>query len=160
MMVGSFEKRRVLRDGAGLCSLGVWAPWHRPPPKSPRLLAVRGIVEWMIDEMDGVHGVPPQILFTRLAEKQVASDPVPAALQEAALRKAMKVYQDVDGGAGPRPQDRPQTIRIRLLEKLLRDGDDADQDGMRHFAEGVRLGKASRTDRLPPSRRSRPPSEP
>ncbi len=140
MMVGSFEKRRVLRDGAGLCSLGVWAPWHRPQPTAPRLLAIRAIVDWMIDELDKVHGVPPQVLFSRLAEKQVASDPVPVALQEAALRKAWLVYRDVDGGAEPRPHDRPQVIRIRLLEKLLRDGDDADQDGMRHFADGVRLG--------------------
>ncbi len=41
LMVGAFHKCRPICDGAGLCSIGRWAPWARPETRHPRLRGMR-----------------------------------------------------------------------------------------------------------------------
>ncbi len=150
MHVGSFEKRRALCDGGGLCSLGRWPPWDRPEPAHPRLLAVReiglkGVRAWCTST-----GASVEELFTRLARGEVSQDPWPPQLLSELTNEALSLFDDGDQpSARARPGDREQLVHVRLLQALLRDAADPDVNGMNHFARGVRLGVNVRMPRTP-----------
>ena len=107
--IGSFEKRRELVDGAGLCSLGKWAPANRPVTKSAKLRNVRAILWEAVERLqDSVGATPEQI---------------------------MKMFDESPESGRPREGDRTQPIHIRLLQALLREGGDPDASGMGQFAD-------------------------
>ncbi len=53
LMVGSGLGRRVISDGAGLCSPGVWPPHDRPFPRHGRLQAVRSAILRALATLNG-----------------------------------------------------------------------------------------------------------
>ncbi len=149
MLVGTHERQRVLCDGAGLCSLGQWAPWHRPAPRHPQLRAAGDLLEEYLDDMHGNHGFTPEELFNKLARGSVTAPPL---VGEAWDRLVERFQATVDGGTDatrPRPSDQPQRLRVRMLQAVLALGEDPDAPGMEHFCRGVRVGVGVRLPRTP-----------
>ena len=75
LQVGSFERRRDLVDGAGLCSLGKWRPKDRPAHVSDRLTRIREILMRAVDELSGSKGMDADHLFAMLAKGEVKENP-------------------------------------------------------------------------------------
>ena len=115
LMVGSFERRRPLCDGAGLCSLGLWAPADRPPVRSERLLAIRrlvmdatcGLKEWI--------GMTAEELFWAMARGETRSNPLTRELCDHLYRGALDIFSDKREDARPRKDDRSVAMHVRLL---------------------------------------------
>ncbi len=149
MLVGSHERMRWLCDGAGLCSLGVWAPWQRPEPSHPKLVRAGALLDDFLDALDNNYGFTADDLFARLADGAVATDPFPGPVWDSFLASFVNIVDDGKGSASPRAEDLPQRVRIRLLQEVLRLGGDADVAGMEHFCRGVRIGVGVRLPRTP-----------
>ncbi len=151
MQVGAHDRRRQLCDGAGLCSLGLWAPWHRPSALSPPLARVRQLLWRYLQDLHLHLGCSAESLFDQLAAGQVESDPFDR--DQGALRQlideVLKVLSSATGSAYANSSDLAQPIRIRALQRILVLGGDPDHRGMEHFARGVRLGVSSRLPRTP-----------
>ncbi len=149
LQIGHGAKLRTLCDGAGLCSPGLWAPRARPRVHHPRVVALRAAIHRCIARLDS-DGKWADDLFDRLARGQVERDPFPSDALADLTDYAMTIY-DADGedGARPRGGDLPQTIRVRLLQAILRDSGDPDWEGMSQFATGIRLGVGVRMPRTP-----------
>ncbi len=149
--VGAHEHRRVLCDGAGLCSLGVWPPWRRPAAIAPQLVLVRGLLLQYLSNLPLHIGCSAEALFDRLAAGQVADDPF--AADQSALPQLVHQILDIlsssSSSARPRSSDLDQPVRVRALQRVLAIGGDPDHGGMEHFARGVRLGVSTRLPRTP-----------
>ncbi len=149
LTVGSFERKRELCDGGGICSVGRWPPWSRPETANPRLhairdLGLRGVRLWA----EGT-GCNPDEIFDRLAEGGAPEDPIPGELLDRLAEDAMRLFDADADHARPRPEDREQLIRVRLLRCLLRAAGDPDPNGMLHYCRGVRLGVNCKLPRTP-----------
>ncbi len=150
LRTGKFERERGLCDGAGICSLGRWPPWHRPATRDNRILALRAalrrtVLDTLGSTVGGLDG-----LFGRLAGGQLQSSPFSDAVKSDLAEYAMSLFDaDGHGGARPRDGDVPQPVRVRLLQALQRAVDDPDPTAMDHFARGVRLGVGTRLPRTP-----------
>ncbi len=150
MTVGKLQRRRVICDGAGLCSPGHWAPWNRPRPRDWRVLALRGALTRAVRTLDGTDGNGINTLFTALARGEVQEIPFPREMVDSLVSYAEELFDDDGhGGARPRPEDVEQPVRVRLVQSLLRAVGDPDAAGMDHFARGVRLGVGVRLPRTP-----------
>ncbi len=149
MLVGTHERQRWLCDGAGLCSLGLWAPWQRPPPTHPSLVKAGSLVDDFIDALTGNYGYSAEELFARLAEGAIADNPFPGATWDCFTSSFIAAIDDGTGSTTPRAEDLPQRLRVRLLQAVLRLGGDADVVGMEHFCRGVRIGVGVRLPRTP-----------
>ncbi len=149
MTVGSHERLRLLCDGGGLCSLGLWPPWRRPAPSHPRLLSAGRFVDDYLDKMEVQHGLAPEDLFDRMARGSIEDLPFQGAPWDYAQQEFQRV---IDGGTGstvPQSADQPQRLRVRLLQSILALADDPDTRGMEHFCRGVRIGVGVRMPRTP-----------
>jgi hypothetical protein len=149
MTVGAHEKLRLLCDGGGLCSLGLWPPWQRPAPSHPRLRAAGRFLDEYLGGMEDEHGFTPETLFDRMARGSIDDLPFQGAPWDQAQQRFQQV---VDGGTSstlPRPEDQPQRLRVRLLQSILALADDPDARGMEHFCRGVRIGVGVRMPRTP-----------
>ncbi len=138
-MVGAFHKRRPICDGAGLCSIGRWAPWARPETRHPRLRGMRELIASGVHKWCGEMSLTVGELFDRLAMGNVLEEPISDCLLEEITEEALSLYDGVDGGARPRDDDRRQLVRVRLLQSLMKDAGDPDARGMDHYHKGVRL---------------------
>ena len=147
--VGSFERKRDLVDGAGLCSLGKWAPAYRPVTLSVRLRRVREILQSALDDWPRGGGLELDQLFDKLAEGRVESNPLGESFCEEVRKAVLTVFQDALHDGRPKPGDRAQPIHVRLLEAMLHEGNDPDARGMAQFATGVRLGVGAKMPRTP-----------
>ncbi len=148
-MVGSHERERVICDGAGLCSLGQWAPWQRPAPTHPRLREAGSILESFLDDMPLHLGYSAEALFDRLASGSVEENPFGGDSWDGFVEKIIEVIDGGSGSAHARPHDQPQRLRVRLLQTVLALGGDPDAPGMEHFCRGVRVGVGVRLPRTP-----------
>ncbi len=151
LYVGSHHRRRELCDGAGLCSLGRWAPWCRPPPRSHHLILARQLIMQYVLTLPSRIGITAEELFHLLAQGKVATDPLEK--DALGLRCLIDQVQDAlagqDGSAVARSEDVAQPIRIRMLQRILFLGGDPDHRGMEHFCRGVRLGVGTVMPRTP-----------
>ena len=147
--VGSFEKRRELVDGAGLCSLGKWVLADRPITQSARLRRARTILWQAVEGLQETIGVTPEQLFDKLSKGEVESDPFGEVLCSRLRNEILLMFEGLAEDGRPRQGDRPQPIQIRLLQTLLREGGDPDASGMGQLAIGVKLGVGSRMPRTP-----------
>ncbi len=147
--VGSFERRRVIHDGAGLCSLGRWPPDRRPRLRSPRLLRLRHLLFESLDNIKGITGYELEELFGKLASGRIDSCPWPEPYLAGLRDQVSALFDDAPVQARPKPGDVEQPVAVRLLEALLYEADDADAPGMAQFATGVRLGVGARMPRTP-----------
>ncbi len=151
MQVGAHDRRRPLCDGAGLCSLGLWAPWHRPAALPLPLDRVRRLLWQYLQDLPLHIGCTAESLFDRLAAGQIESnpfDPDKGALSKL-IDDVLSVLSSASASARPRCSDLPQPIRIRALQCILALGGDPDHRGMEHYARGVRLGVSSKLPRTP-----------
>ncbi len=151
MEVGSHERRRVLCDGAGLCSLGLWPPWRRPAGLPPQLASVRTLLLQYLAELPSHLGYSAEVLFDRLAAGQVEADPFVSdqvALPQL-VNQVLDLLSSPSASARPRDSDLVQPIRIRALQRVLALGGDPDHRGMEHYVKGVRLGVSYRLPRTP-----------
>ncbi len=149
LRVGSFEKERDLCDGGGICSLGKWRPTDRPAPQSPRLKALHGIIAAAVDKWARACRLEPTVIFDRLANGMVSSDPVPERLRDELYYQVKEVFKDSQCDAEPVATDLPMVVRGRLLRAILWEANDPDKRGTRHYYEGVRVGVGTRMPRTP-----------
>ncbi len=149
MMVGGRSEARQLRDGAGLCSTGVWPPWSRPEIKAPSLISIRAHVMRTVDAWAQGCGVSVDEVFDKLAAGEVKEDPMPPSLLHGLTELAMRQYDGLIEHGRPRTEDRDQCVHMRLLMAMMRDADDPDVPGMLHYCRGVRLGVNRRLPRTP-----------
>ncbi len=148
MWVGTFEKRRPLCDGAGLCSPGRWPPHARPRQPPSRLHLLNAAVSRALRNMDnGDNSL--RNLFLRFSTGQVTGDPFPQAVTQDIREYITATFDNDPINARPRPGDRPQVIGLRLLQALMREAADPDAAGLDRFGPGVRLGVGSRLPRTP-----------
>ncbi len=151
LSVGAHHRKRDLCDGAGSCSLGRWAPWHRPTFQPPPLARVRQLIVNYVEELKTRIGVTAEELFQQLARGQVDADPF--ARDSKRLRIVIDQVQaaltDGSGSAISQVGDVPQPVRIRMLQRILKLGGDPDAAGMEHFCRGVRIGVGTKMPRTP-----------
>ncbi len=149
LLVGSHERERVVCDGAGLCSLGQWAPWQRPAPHNPRLQEASRLIDDYVDNMADQHGFSAEELFGKMAQGAVESHPLLGSAWEVLVERFQGILDGGTGSTHPRADDQPQRLRVRLLQTLLALGGDPDVPGMDHFGRGVRVGVGVRLPRTP-----------
>ena len=147
LQVGAHHRRRSLCDGGGLCSLGLWPPAQRPMISTSRLEEVRRILDEGIRRLDTLVAGGYQGLFDRLAAAEVQEMPFPTGLVESIAESFMRLWDAEDAAARPQSNDRQMAIRGRLLQCLLREANDPDWKGMKHYFRGVRLGVNRRSPR-------------
>ncbi len=151
LQVGSHDRRRDLCDGAGLCSLGIWPPWRRPPVSDPALLHVRALILNFIADLKHHINLTPLELFGKLAAGEVLADPF--AAEEGGLRhlidQVLTALSAPGSSAFAQTSDVAQPVRVRALQRILELGGDPDWRGMDHFCRGVRIGVSHRLPRTP-----------
>ncbi len=149
--VGAHERRRVLCDGAGLCSLGLWPPWRRPDRLHPQLAAVRALLLQFLDNLPLHLGYTAEQLFDRLAAGLVEADPFGDGHGglDALVNGVLDALSSSTASARPKDRDLPQPVRIRALQQILALGGDPDHQGMEHYCRGVRLGVECKLPRTP-----------
>ncbi len=151
LQVGAHDRRRDLCDGAGLCSLGIWPPWRRPPVTHPALLRVRALLLDFVTDLKTHINLSPIELFAKLAAGEVLTDPF--AAEEGGLRdlidQVLSALSAPGASAFARSSDVAQPVRVRALQRILQLGGDPDWRGMEHFCRGVRIGVSHRLPRTP-----------
>ena len=148
MQVGGGQRSREICDGAGRCSPGRWPPRRRPHCESNKLrrlcMAIRRIAQRMDLEGEGLD-----TLFGKLARGEVIEDPLPLKEIDSLVACAEDLLRDSFCGPEERLNDRPQPVRIRLLQAVLKEAGDPDRRGMSWFARGIRVGVGVRMPRTP-----------
>ncbi len=142
---------RSMRDGAGLCSPGIWPPERRTRPSSPSLTALAAALKRAVVRLPASAGFSAEDLFDRLSRGECTQNPFPPHVIEdlRAYADQLLEKEGIKGAAAPRPHDRPQPVRIRLLEALLRLAEDPDLTCWDLYARGVPLGVQHRLPRTP-----------
>ncbi len=151
LQAGMGPYARDVRDGAGLCSPGRWPPERRSPTSSWTIRALGAAFRREISRLEDTTGAGADDIFDRLAKGGYSTTPFPAGSTEALRGYAEQLLAE-EGQPGvclPRPGDRPQPIRVRLLEALLRSGGDPDVNCWTQFAQGVPTGVSDRLPRTP-----------
>ncbi len=141
------RRRRALQDGGGLCSPGRWAPWDRPTCRAPKVMALRAAIQRELQRLRA-HEEGDQVkkIFERIAAQKCEGAPFPVDRTAALQDYAEKLYGDE---ARPRRGDRKTAIRVRLLQALLKDAQDADYASIDIIAQGVPIGVNHRLPRTP-----------
>ena len=88
-------------------------------------------------------------LFGKLARGEVIEDPFPPKEIDSLVACAEDLLRDSFCGPEERLNDRPQPVRIRLLQAVLKEAGDPDWRGMSWFARGIRVGVGVRMPRTP-----------
>ena len=148
IMVGRGDTQRLLADGAGLCSPGLWRPQRRHPPTGIALELFRALSEELDLLASSTQGGLNRMLAD-IASGRVASDPFPADATERlrswfeCLSRAHKHAVDHDEVL----QDQP--VDVLLLGRLLWLMGDPDWAIMGTYATGVPLGLGVDLPRTP-----------
>ena len=148
IMVGHGLNRRLLADGGGLCSPGLWPPHERHAAQG----VAEGIQKALVRELDawdrslrsGLNG-----LFNEFAQGKAEEDPFPPE----ATRRLKNLLAEVSApfritlDPGDVLQDQP--IDVLLLGSVLRSLGDPDWEVFRLYATGVPLGMGVQMPRTP-----------
>ncbi len=145
LVVTHGRRRRPLQDGGGRCSLGIWPPERRPAIRASRIASLRAALLRQLQDMD-ITERSLRDVFHAIASGHAASSPFPAWRTRSLLDYAEELWGE---SARARPGDRDCPVRLRLLECLLRDADDADVAIVSKVAAGVPIGVGIRLPRTP-----------
>ncbi len=142
---------RDMRDGAGLCSPGIWPPERRRRPSASMLTALAAALKRAVERLPETAGCSAEELFDNLANGRCVQNPFPQAVVEDLRNYAAQLLaqENMAGASLPRPEDREQPVRIRLMEALLRVARDPDVNCWSAYARGVPLGVQDRLPRTP-----------
>ena len=148
IMVGHGLNRRLLADGAGLCSPGLWPPHERH--------AAQGVAERIKKALDreldvwdrslrsGLNG-----LFNEFAQGKAEEDPFPPEATKRLKNLLAEVSAPFRITLDPGDELQDQPIDVLLLGSVLRALGDPDWQVFRLYATGVPLGMGVRMPRTP-----------
>jgi hypothetical protein len=99
---------RNMRDGAGLCSPGIWTPERRRRPSSSTLTALSAAIKRAIVRLPESAGIGAEELFDKLSDGRCTENPFPQTVVEDLRRYADRLLEqeNMGGAALPRPGDR------------------------------------------------------
>ena len=144
LTVGHGDKERLLVDGGGSCSPGLWPPGRRAPAGKLQV-AAQGQIRLAWTE----HSVAPTAILRRILEGGMVGSPFPQEAVRAArdgLSSLVKGKLDSWVPLGP-PQS--MLIEARPAGSLLCELDDPDWEVFRLMEAGVRIGVGVELPRTP-----------
>ena len=142
LQVGQGPKQRGIRDGAGLCSPGRWAPRHRQLPETAVIKAVHCEICQFCDRY-----ITPK-LFSELACGKHDKSPFPKTDIDS-LRQKIKVVLLSEGHDGKRQVGDRGAVEFRLVTALLQAAGDPDAEIFGTYPSGVRIGVGQKLPRTP-----------
>ena len=148
MTVGHGDTRRLLADGAGLCSPGLWPPERRHPPTG-LAAKLHDALAFEVKKLGQSHSGGLDGILADLAAGRVHTDPFPPEATE-----RLRAYaKDLTRGVTlPLPEGRPiqpQPVDTVLLGKVLRAFGGPDWEVFGLFSVGVHLGLGVDMPRTP-----------
>ena len=144
LMVGHGVKRRILVDGGGLCSPGLWRPRDRDPPP-----AVAGKLFKTLELAYSEQCLNEQDLLGRLLQGAVTEPPFSQDAIDSARVGLKAILQSELESWMPIAPPRGQLIEMRLIGCMLRAIGDPDWEIFRELEAGVRLGVGVELPRTP-----------
>ena len=144
LLVGSGGRRRLLSDGGGLCSPGLWPPSTRAP--------VTALGETFCEALAGAvkeSGVSAAQLLQVAAKEGILHSPFPEETVDRARQGIMRVLHEAGVVWPSCTQSQAQIMDFVLLGKMLRAVDDPDWEIMQDFEKGVRIGVSTAMPRTP-----------
>ena len=148
LMVGHGETRRLLADGAGLCSPGQWPPEQRHPPTG---IAAR-INDALMFELAALGRNRPGGLSGMLADLtsgRLTDSPFPEEATQRLRDYVGELSKGVDVPTDPSQDLQPQPVDVLLLGRVLKLLGDPDWAIMGTYATGVPLGLGVDLPRTP-----------
>ena len=144
MMVRKGTRQRMIVDGGGLCSPGLWAPWKRDPVGAGGREVGR-----VLENALASAGLSAKTVATSMARGGLETDPFEAVWATSALDDLIELVRvDYDSLEPLGPPVR-QNINFRLLSALLKGVGDPDWEIFREYEKGVRLGVGVNLPRSP-----------
>ena len=146
--MGRGEAYRLLYDGAGLCSPGLWAPQDRFPASGPAL-EIQKELDQELDALGDSFRGGLNRLFDDLAAGHIHGDPFPVEATvrlRGVVRRASSGHELKLEGAEVL---QVQPIDVLLLGSALKAMGDPDWKVMRTYAVGVPLGVGVELPRTP-----------
>ena len=121
IQVDNGRRRRVLQDGAGLCSLGTWEPESRPLCRSHAIVALRSAMLRRLESMRSDGGTSLHDLFDDRARKRLDRSPFPEGCTRDLQKYALQLF---GGRALTRTEDRGVSINLILLQAIMAEAED------------------------------------
>ncbi len=146
LTVGRGLQLRAIRDGAGLCSPGRWAPQQRRVVDEPKIVELRLLLREAIAELLQRKGLTARAMIDLVTARDHADSPFPACWERALLESALDIFGP---GARARADDRYCPVRLRLLHAVLTCAGDPDAAVVLDYIAGVSIGVDQRMPRTP-----------
>ena len=147
-MIGHGESRRLIYDGVGLCSPGLWAPQDRFPAKGAALEIQTALdyelTKWGRGSKGGLNRI-----YEDFASGRILDDPFPPDATERLRGLLSRVSSDHRMVLSAQEELQEQPIDVLLLGSVLKALDDPDWAVMRQYAVGVPLGVGVEMRSLP-----------
>ncbi len=144
--VGKGRRRRLLQDGGGLCSPGLWPPARRPAVRAPEILALRAALSRALQDTLRREDATAAQFFDKHLARGCSTSPFPPPLVAELREYAHQLFGDesrrVEG-------ERDKNVRVRLLYAVLGSAGDPDVHARSWYLEGVRIGVGQRLPRTP-----------
>ena len=147
-MVGRGDTRRLLADGAGLCSPGLWPPQRRHPPSGIALGLFRALSEELDLLASSTQGGLNKMLAD-IASGRVSSDPFPADATGRLRCWFESLTRDHRLRLEPHEVLQNQPVDVLLLGSVTKAVGDPDWAVMKTLAVGVPLGLGVELPRTP-----------
>ena len=143
IMVRASGRERLLVDGGGLCSPGLWPPWRRPPSK-PLGVKIRQQLKLALFE----EGIDVSMMMKAISagtDVDPFGDKVTLAARKGLEGLASQELRAWSAAGAPILQN----VQVRLLGSLLKLFEDPDWEAMKLYEEGVRIGVGTTLPRTP-----------
>ena len=155
LRIGSGERQRIICDGGGLCSPGLWPPTSRRLPTAGAPLVIREAISAEINALDAAQAGWSQRLLATMASNKVSECPFPADATQRIQSKLRAHLAHSGLPLGHVAGDLPQPVSVRLLGAALKDAGDPDWSifgtagPAGGYAQGVRIGVGVSLPRTP-----------
>ena len=145
IFVKSRGSHRLLYDGAGLCSPGLWPPERRKPDTPGAQVFAKTLQQ----ELDLLGEKQTAKLFADLAGSKLSADPFPEAGTARILACLTGIADQGYLQSPPKGEPQKQPIRVRLIGALLHAFGDPDAPIFLQYECGVPLGVGKDLPRTP-----------